>query len=165
MAYRWTMEDIDRIRSRKPTTLPVQPSPSHTLPVDATAQEVNARLKAAMQGKSPRKYRNVKVVDADGLTHDSRKEFRRWQDLQTRLHAGEISQLHRQPVFDLIVTSPAYPDGLLVCKYIADSSYVENATGAQVVEDCKSEPTRKNRAYRIKVKLMRACHNIEVKEV
>lgn len=111
------------------------------------------------QATKPSKYRNVKVTDADGITHDSRKEYRRWLDLQLRERAGEISRLHRQPVFDLIV------NGVLVCRYIADASYVEAATGALVVEDSKSEPTRKNRAYRIKRKLVKACLGIDIREV
>jgi hypothetical protein len=105
------------------------------------------------------KYGNRKVLDADGISHDSRKEYSRWCELQLRERAGEISQLHRQPVFDLIV------NGVLVCKYVADASYVESATGERIVEDTKSAATRKNRAYRIKVKLLRACHGLQVREV
>jgi hypothetical protein len=127
------MEDIDRVRSRQVTTLtPSKPKPA--------------------------KYRNVKVTDESGVVHDSTKQYRRWLDLELRQRAGEISQLHREPVFDLIV------NGQLVCKYIADASYVENATGEKVVEDTKSEITRKNRVYRLKAKLLRACHGIEVRE-
>lgn len=104
------------------------------------------------------KYGNQRVTDAQGLTHDSRKEYRRWCDLQLRERAGEISQLHRQPVFDLIV------NGLLVCRYIGDASYVENATGARVCEDTKSQITRKNRVYLLKKRLMKACHGIDILE-
>lgn len=105
----------------------------------------------------PPKYGNRKVIEADGLTHDSRKEFRRWQELQLRERAGEISHLRRQPVFDLIV------NGELVCRYVADAAYDEG--GALVVEDTKSEATRKNRTYVLKKKLMRACHGIQIREV
>lgn len=105
------------------------------------------------------KYGNVKVVDADGLTHDSRKEYRRWCELQLRERAGEISNLRRQVVFDLIVNDR------LVCRYVADASYVENATGAKVVEDTKSEPTRKKRDYRIKAKLFEAIYGYAIREV
>lgn len=105
----------------------------------------------------PSKYRNTKVIDSDGLTHDSKREYRRWCELQLRERAGEISQLRRQVVFDLII------NGVLVCRYVADATYVES--GATVVEDTKSEPTRKKRDYRIKRKLMHAIHGIEIREV
>jgi hypothetical protein len=104
------------------------------------------------------KYGNRKVTDAEGNVHDSTKEYRRWCDLELRQRSGEISDLRRQVVFDLIVND------LLVCRFVADATY-RDATGAQVVEDTKSQITRKNRAYRIKVKLMRACHGIDVQEV
>lgn len=78
MAYRWTMEDIDRVRSRKPTTLtPSKPKRS--------------------------KYGNVKVTDAAGAVHDSTKEFRRWQVLELRERAGEIRSLRRQVPYALVV--------------------------------------------------------------
>jgi hypothetical protein len=34
-----------------------------------------------------------------------------------------------------------------------------------VVEDVKSEPTRKKADYRLRLKLMKAIHGIEVKEI
>ncbi len=70
--------------------------------------------------------------------------------------AGAIAGLQHQPKFELRV------NGQLVCRYEADSSYA--LEGHVVVEDVKSEATRKNRAYRIKVKLMKACHGIEIAE-
>ncbi len=108
------------------------------------------------------KYGNRKVVDATGNVHDSGKEYRRWCDLELRQRAGEISDLHRQTVFDLVV------NGVLVCRYVADATYREN--GALVVEDTKpsDQKYRKPLAYRhfkLKANLMLACHGIEVKEV
>ena len=52
--------------------------------------------------------------------------------------------------------------------YIADFSYevrVEDGTWRFVVEDVKSERTRKNKDYRIKVKLMQENRGITVQEV
>jgi hypothetical protein len=115
------------------------------------------KIVTSAKANQPTKYGNVRVTDSDGLTHASRKEYRRWCELELRERAGEISNLRRQPVFDLIV------NGVLVCRYVADAAYDEG--GAVVVEDTKSEATRKNRAYRIKAKLMQACHNIQIREV
>lgn len=131
---RWTETDLLAFRNRTPV-----------------------RTLSAPPSAKPSKYRNTKVIDSDGLSHDSKREYRRWCELQLRECAGEISQLRRQVVFDLIVNS------VLVCRYVADAVYVENSV--QVVEDTKSEPTRKKRDYRIKRKLMRAIHGIEIREV
>jgi hypothetical protein len=146
MAYRWTEDDLQLIQSR--------------LPVTAPASEVNARLKRSMRSKSaknPNKYGNAKVRDAEGNVHDSTKEFRRWQELQLRERAGEITGLRRQVPFALVVND------VLVCSYEADAVYHEGA--ALVVEDTKSEITRKKRDYRIKLKLMQAIHGIQIREV
>jgi hypothetical protein len=102
------------------------------------------------------KFRNRKVT-VDGETFDSAKEHRRWGELQLLQRAGQITDLRRQVPFAIEV------NGHKVCKYIADAVYLEN--GAQVVEDVKSEITRKDPAYRLKNKLMRAVHNIEIREV
>lgn len=103
------------------------------------------------------KYGNRKVTDASGAVHDSGKEFRRWQELLLLERAGDIGNLRRQVPYALAV------NGVLVCQYVADFVYGHGA--ATVVEDCKSEPTRKLPAYRIKVKLMQAIHGIQVREI
>jgi hypothetical protein len=103
------------------------------------------------------KYGNRKVTDASGAVHDSGKEFRRWQVLELRERAGEIRSLRRQVPYALVV------NGVLVCQYIADAVYVEGE--ATIVEDTKSDITRKKDSYRIKLKLMQAIHGIQIREV
>jgi hypothetical protein len=49
--------------------------------------------------------------------------------------------------------------GVLVCRYRADFVYVES--GARVVEDVKGFRTV---VYKLKRRLMLACHGIEIKE-
>lgn len=116
------------------------------------------QMPACLVSKAKRpKYGNRKVVDAEGNVHDSTKEFRRWEELQFRARAGELAELRRQVPFALVV------NGVLVCQYVADFVYREGAT--TIVEDCKSPPTRKLAAWRIKRKLMLACHGIDVREV
>lgn len=137
---RWTPQDLATYRSR-----------------GLKAMHTATRTAPAAAPKPP-KYRNTKVTDSDGLTHDSKREYRRWQELQLRELAGEISNLRRQVVFDLVVGD------LLVCRYIADALYVDSATGAQICEDTKSIATRKNRVYILKKKLMKACHGIDILE-
>lgn len=99
------------------------------------------------------KYRNQPCV-VDGLPFASKREANRYGELKLLQIAGQISDLRRQVPFELVV------NGVLVCKYVADAVYVER--GEQVVEDAKGIRTRD---YRIKCKLMKACHGIDIREV
>lgn len=93
----------------------------------------------------------------DGITFDSKREAARWAELRTMERAGLITALERQVKFPIAV------NGILVCSYIADFRYRES--GRIVVEDVKSAITRKQADYRLKSKLMRAVHGIEIHEV
>lgn len=99
------------------------------------------------------KYGNTRTVE-DGITFDSKKEAKRWRELRLLLLAGEILSLGRQVGYSL--------PGQTI--YWADFVY-EPKTGDKVVEDVKSPQTRKTQAYRIKVRQMKAIHNIEIQEV
>lgn len=101
------------------------------------------------------KYNAVKTK-VDGITFDSKREAARWCHLLLLQKAGLIGDLERQVKYRLEV------NGQLVCTYVADFRYTE--AGQQVVEDVKSAPTRKKPEYRIKFKLMRACHGIRIRE-
>ncbi|OQA06328.1 MAG: hypothetical protein BWY67_01977 [Bacteroidetes bacterium ADurb.Bin397] len=50
-----------------------------------------------------------------------------------------------------------------IATYIADFTYMEK--GQYVVEDVKSDFTRKNPVYRLKKKLIEAIYNLKIKEV
>lgn len=100
------------------------------------------------------KYNNIKTVDEFGNVFDSKKELKRAKELRLLLKAGEIGFLARQVEFDLGVG-----------KYIADFVYTDKATGLTVVEDVKSEATKKLPVYRLKRKMMWKIHQIELKEV
>lgn len=119
--------------------------------------------KAKPQAKRS-KYGNVKTTTADGIKHDSKKESLRWVLLRQRERDGEIRNLRRQVTYRFEI------NGHRICKYVPDFVYEvfgEELPGlwTTVVEDVKSPITRKNRAYRIKVKLMAAIHGIQVREV
>lgn len=95
----------------------------------------------------------------DNIRFGSMKEAKRYQDLKLLQMAGEISQLDAQKCnlrFDLRV------NGLLVCRYEADFRYFDVKQGEWVTEDSKGFKTA---AYRIKRKLMKAVHGIEIREV
>jgi hypothetical protein len=107
------------------------------------------------------KYHNKKT-EIDGIVFDSAAESRRWAGLKLAEKCGDIVELQRQVVYKLVVNEQ------LICKYIADFVYHANWEGSDrqlIVEDVKSEATRKLPVYRLKKKLMAACYGIEIVEV
>ncbi|WP_320109286.1 DUF1064 domain-containing protein [Acinetobacter piscicola] len=95
------------------------------------------------------KFRNKKVV-LEGATFDSRKEARRYRELQLLERTGEISELQTQFAFVLAesVKFKSEPRRKPAVKYVADFVYVKD--GRQVVEDVKSVATRKDKYFRLK---------------
>jgi hypothetical protein len=100
----------------------------------------------AMKPRS--KYRNKKTT-IDGIAFDSVWEAQRYSELAILQKAGEIKNLRLQVVFELI---PKQPSERAV-KYIADFVYEQD--GLTIVEDTKSQPTRKKPDYVIKRKLFK----------
>lgn len=119
------------------------------------------------------KYKNKKTV-VDGITFDSKREARRWQELKLAESAGAIGDLERQVKFELIPVQREpdtigpkggiKPGKVLERKveYIADFVYMDLHTGEKVVEDTKGMRTPE---YRIKRKLMLYVHGIRVREI
>ena len=101
------------------------------------------------------KYRNIKTT-IDGITFASKKEGNRYRELLLLQRAGEISELELQPVFDLLI------NGIKIGKYIADFKYREGSQGKYIVEDCKGIKTP---VYRLKAKMVKAIHNIDIQEI
>ncbi len=105
-------------------------------------------------GKSPaqNKYHNIRTETEIGMCA-SKAEASRAAVLERRFDAGEISNLCHQVPFRLEV------NGVYICKYVADSTYDED--GAHIVEDCKGHKTAE---YKLKKRLMLACHGITIRE-
>lgn len=101
------------------------------------------------------KYKAVPTV-ANGIRFASKKEAARYQELMLLQRANKIEFLQTQPRFRLEV------NGQLICSYVADFQYLDKETMHVVTEDVKGIKTA---VYRLKKKLMNACHNIEIKEV
>lgn len=116
------------------------------------------------QGATRKKYGNQCVVDADGTRYDSVKEARHMQALDLARKADEdherVVAVRRQVPFELVAKQP----GERAVKYVADF-VVAFADGRIEVQDIKSPPTRANRAYVIKRKLMLAVHGISICEL
>lgn len=120
-------------------------------------------------------------VSIGGETFDSKKEARRWEELNLLLRAGRISDLRRQVKFVLIPAQyERYPrygkkgqrikDGTTcveqACEYIADFVYIED--GKVIVEDVKGYRDPRSAAYAkfvIKRKLMLERYGVRVREV
>lgn len=118
-----------------------------------------------------KKYGNKKIY-ADGEVFDSKKEYRRWNELIMLVKAKEITGLQRQVKY-VLIPAQREPDltgprggirrGKLIERevaYIADFVYTDR-DGSTVVEDCKGMRTKE---YIIKRKLMLKEYGIRIKE-
>lgn len=123
-----------------------------------------------MRYRQQAKYANQKIT-VGGETFDSKREFRRYQELLLLQRAGRISDLRRQVPFELIPTQRE-PDrigkrggvkkGYVIERsvtYVAD--FVYTMDGNTVAEDAKGVRTKD---YIIKRKLMLWVHGIRVRE-
>lgn len=97
------------------------------------------------------KYRNKRT---NGFA--SKKEARRYQELELLLRAGKIARLQTQVPFEITVNN------VKVCKYTADFTYFDNEQQTDVVEDAKGYRTRD---YKLRARLMKAVHGITIREV
>jgi len=120
------------------------------------------------QAKAATKYHNQKT-EIDGISFDSKKEAKRFQELREMEKCGAISDLRLQVNFTLI-EGYTKPDGERVkpMVYKADFTYKRpDQTGAftiYIVEDVKSKATR-TKTYLLKRKLMRVKFHLEISEV
>lgn len=109
--------------------------------------------------KKGNKYRN-KPICVDGIWFQSTKEGNRYRKLVLLQKLGEISGLRRQVRYLVIeatdTTNAAY--------YDADFVYFLKGEDREIVEDVKSEKTRKLPTYILKKKLMKTVHGIDIKE-
>lgn len=124
-----------------------------------------------MTGRS--KYHSKKVT-VDGITFDSKKEARRYQELKLLEKAGKIAALDRQVKY-LLIPAQREPivqgylgekkNGKLIereCAYVADFRYLDLSNREWVVEDTKGVKTKD---YIIKRKLMLWVHGIRIREI
>lgn len=98
------------------------------------------------------KYKNKKVK-IDGITFDSLKEGRRYNQLKMLQRGGVISDLKLQVRFDFEL------NGVKMGFYKADFTYTEK--GEYIVEDVKGFKTP---MYNQKKKMMLGFHGIKIKE-
>lgn len=111
------------------------------------------KKKPKSASKNRGKFNNIKTF-YDGKKFDSKKECERYKELKQK----KVADLKCQVKFPIQINS------VKVCSYIADFTYLDHK-GNMVVEDVKSEMTRKLPVYRLKKKLMKAVYGVEIKEV
>jgi hypothetical protein len=108
------------------------------------------------------KYHAVRTA-VDGVVFDSKREARRWAELQLLERAGHISALRRQVVFNLhapISDAAGAVTGVgIIATYIADFEYYEK--GQRVVEDAKGVRTP---IYRLKCRHLLVEYGIQIRE-
>lgn len=119
------------------------------------------------------KYHNKKV-EYDGITFDSKKEKNRYVVLKLLQQSGEISDLRLQVPFELIPAVYEKVEKQLKTKvkivekcvqravhYIADFVYIKD--GEMIVEDTKGSSKILTPEFKLKMKLMRYKHGIQIK--
>ena len=109
-------------------------------------------VEAPEKPKKGNKY-GAKKVTVGGITYDSKNEYNRECELKVQQKAGIIKDLKRQVTFSLDVNDEH------VCNYKADWTYTIVDGGIEVVEDFKGFVTE---VFRLKRRLMKACHGIDV---
>jgi len=139
-AVRYTEEQFQQLRTR----LAAQNSPT----------------KAAPAKKA--KYGNTKTVDASGRKFDSKREQKRFSELERLQAAGHITDLKSQVRFELVPKQEKPGGGTeRAVHYVADFVYFTKG-GEQVVEDTKGFRTPD---YVIKRKLLLKIHGIQIQEI
>lgn len=103
-------------------------------------------------GHKKSKFNAVKTEVA-GIKFDSKKEARRFEELMFLHNAKKISKPVLQYEFELVG-----------CKYVCDFLYLDYEKKEFVVEDVKSNHTRKLPVFRIKKKQMKEIYGIEILE-
>ncbi|MEJ6003815.1 DUF1064 domain-containing protein [Paucibacter soli] len=120
-------------------------------------------VKPAAPGKRKNKFGNRRGLEFNGEKYDSGKELKHHQLLILAMSAVDdgqrVVEIERQVPFLLVEKQ----EGERAIKYIADF-VVRYGNGRVEVQDTKSPPTRREKTYVIKRKLMLKVHNIRIQE-
>lgn len=121
---------------------------------------------ADIEGEAPKvaKFRS-RWVTCFGHRFQSKHEAEIYMERRQWLRAGRIRDLKLQKRIPIVIggVPVRYENGRQMV-YKADFAYIETATGRTVIEDAKSEITRRKEAYRIKKQLLGAM-GVEISEV
>lgn len=124
---------------------------------------VAGKAGAPAQSKRKNKYGNRRGLECNGEKYDSGKELKHHQVLDLARAAAEpaqrVVQIRRQVPFVLLDKQV----GERGIRYVADF-VVEYADGRSEVHDTKSPPTRADKVYVMKRKMMLKVHGIRIQE-
>jgi len=104
------------------------------------------------------KFLARQALSFDGIKFHSTAECKRYHVLKQRLDRKEISDLRLQVKYLIVGNENSHRDSK--AHYIADFVYVKN--GVTVVEDVKNPVLAKQEVTRLKHKLMKNVHNIDI---
>lgn len=110
------------------------------------------------------KYKNKKVI-YNGIKFDSIKEKKRYMQLLYLEKAGLIKDIKLQYEFELQPAFTLNKKKIRKITYIADFYYYDNNLNDYVVEDVKSEITKKDKTYCLKKKLFQYKYQKEIIEI
>lgn len=100
-------------------------------------------------------------------TFDSGREATRYQELCLLRFAGQIADLRLQEPF-LMLAHGADGQPVPFGEWFADFVYQDTALGLRIIEDVKSadaEKVTKTAMYKLKKKIIEACHGFSITEV
>lgn len=126
----------------------------------ADPEAVRAHKRGCQIAARRRSKYNAKPQAVGNLNFDSKREAKRWFELQIRLRKGEISKLERQVTYVLApsVKIEGEKRARPALRYKADFRYVEG--GQTIVSDAKGYA---DTAFRIRQHLMKSVHGIDVR--
>lgn len=105
------------------------------------------------------KYNN-KITELDGIKFHSRKESLRYSQLKLYEKGGLIANLRLQVAYELIPKLVINGKTERAIKYVADFVYYDTVNKCEICEDVKGMITD---IFKIKYRLMKQVHNIDVK--
>lgn len=109
---------------------------------------------------------NAEGVRHSGIYFPSKKECRRFMELEMLERAGVIRNLRPHPPFELWVLAPN-GECVTVGKFTADSEYEIEIDGQwhRVVEDVKGGEATKTAAYKLRKQMFETIYGLTVSEV
>lgn len=145
----WTYEDVQKHNMK------IKDEKAFKLDFENNTSNLSSTNKKSKYGANKCEYEGVKF--------DSKKEKDRYIELLTLERQKLISNLQRQVPFILQEKFELNGKKIREIKYIADFTYIEN--GKTVIEDVKSEATKKDKVYQLKKKMFMYKYKNNIKEV
>jgi hypothetical protein len=90
------------------------------------------------------------------IQFDSRAEALRYSHLLTKKEDGLIRDLELQKKYEMVV------NGSKVCRYVSDFTYFDVLKNITIVEDVKNKYLTNSPLFRLKAKLLKATHNVDI---